>query len=54
MDNVVTTDVNQAYRASSVEDTGPEEASVYETVDTSVQSPDSKELNPIYEGIADD
>ena len=53
MNNVVTTDVNQAYGASSVENTGPEEASAYETVDTSVQSPDSKELDPIYEGIAD-
>ena len=29
MDNVMTTDVNQAYGASSVEDMGPKEASVY-------------------------
>ena len=54
MDNLVTTDVNQAYGASSVEDTGSEEGSAYEIVHPSVQSPDSKELDPIYEGIADD
>ena len=54
MDNVMTTDVNLAYGASSVEDTGPEEGSAYEIVHPSVQSPDSKELDPIYEGIADD
>ena len=50
MDNLVTTDVNQAYGACS----DPKEGSAYEIVHPSVQSPDSKELDPIYEGIADD
>ena len=54
MGNVVTTDVNQAYVVSTVKGSGPKESSPYEIVAPSVQSPDSKELDPIYEGIADD
>ena len=49
MDNVVATDANKAYGASAVEDICPEEANVYEIADASEESPDSKELDPIYE-----
>ena len=52
--NVVTTDVNQAYGVSTVKGSGPEESSAYEIVRPSAQSPDPKNLDPIYEGIADD